>query len=91
MIYNTKEKRKGLRPSDSKACREKMRRDRLNDRFMELGSILDPRKPLKMDKAVILSDAVRVVSQLREEAQKLRESTENLQEKINALKVCKLM
>ncbi|KAG5104571.1 hypothetical protein JHK82_041541 [Glycine max] len=55
-------------------------------RFMELGSILDPRKPLKMDKAVILSDAVRVVSQLREEAQKLRESTENLQEKINALK-----
>ncbi|KAG4948358.1 hypothetical protein JHK85_042206 [Glycine max] len=54
---------------------------------MELGSILDPRKPLKMDKAVILSDAVRVVSQLREEAQKLRESTENLQEKINALKI----
>ncbi|KAL2969072.1 hypothetical protein AAZX31_15G060900 [Glycine max] len=79
-------KENSLRPSDSKACREKMRRDRLNDRFMELGSILDPRKPLKMDKAVILSDAVRVVSQLREEAQKLRESTENLQEKINALK-----
>lgn len=41
-----------------------------------------------MDKAVILSDAVRLVSQLRGEAQKLRESTENLQEKINELKVC---
>ena len=40
-----------------------------------------------MDKAVILSDAVRVVSQLREEAQKLRESNKNLQEKINELKV----
>ncbi|KAJ1434851.1 Helix-loop-helix DNA-binding domain superfamily [Sesbania bispinosa] len=55
-------------------------------RFVELGSILDPGRPPKMDKAVILSDAVRVVSQLREEAQKLKESTENLQEKINELK-----
>ncbi|KAL5151329.1 Transcription factor ILR3 [Glycine soja] len=55
-------------------------------RFMELWSIVDPGMPLKMDKAVILSDAVRVVSQLREEAQKLRESSENLQEKINELK-----
>ncbi|KAK7328030.1 hypothetical protein VNO77_22124 [Canavalia gladiata] len=72
--------------SGSKACREKMRRDRLNDRFLELGSILDPGRPLKMDKAVILSDAVRMVSQLREEAQKLRDSTENLQQKINELK-----
>ncbi|KAL2589233.1 hypothetical protein GLYMA_13G251300v4 [Glycine max] len=63
-----------------------MRRDRLNDRFMELWSIVGPGMPLKMDKAVILSDAVRVVSQLQEEAQKLRESSENLQEKINELK-----
>ncbi|XP_027368824.1 transcription factor ILR3-like [Abrus precatorius] len=73
-------------PSASKACREKMRRDRLNDRFLELGSILDPARPLKMDKAVILSDAVRMVFQLREEAQKLRDSTHNLQDKINQLK-----
>ncbi|KAI4299236.1 hypothetical protein L6164_032714 [Bauhinia variegata] len=72
--------------SGSKACREKMRRDRLNDRFMELGSILDPGRPPKMDKAVILNDAVRMVSQLQEEAQKLKESNENLQEKINELK-----
>ncbi|KAL9321311.1 hypothetical protein ACSQ67_013150 [Phaseolus vulgaris] len=55
-------------------------------RFLELGSILDPGRPLKMDKAVILSDAVRLVSQLREEALKLRESIENLQGKINELK-----
>lgn len=83
--------RKRLRPgsciaSGSKACREKMRRDRLNDRFLELGSILDPGRPPKMDKAIILSDAVRMVSQLRGEAQKLKESKENLQEKINELK-----
>ncbi|EOY28539.1 Basic helix-loop-helix DNA-binding superfamily protein, putative isoform 1 [Theobroma cacao] len=75
--------------SGSKACREKMRRDRLNDRhvlFLELGSILDPGRPLKVDKAVILVDAVRMVTQLRDEAQKLRESNESLQEKINELK-----
>ncbi|KAG2396171.1 Transcription factor ILR3 Basic helix-loop-helix protein [Vigna angularis] len=78
--------KKRLRSPGSKACKEKMRRDRLNDRFLELGSVLDPARPLKMEKAVILSDAVRTVSQLREEAQKLRESIKNLQGKINELK-----
>ena len=53
-----------------------------------MGSVLDPGRPAKTDKAVILSDAVRVLSQLREEAQKLGESNENLQKKINELKVC---
>ncbi|XP_015885861.2 transcription factor ILR3 [Ziziphus jujuba] len=82
---------KRLRPescgaSGSKACREKMRRDRLNDRFLELGSILYPERPNKMDKGVILSDAVRIVTQLRREAQKLKESNEQLEEKINELK-----
>ncbi|XP_020273706.1 transcription factor ILR3-like [Asparagus officinalis] len=62
-----------------------MRRDRLNDKFMELGSILEPGNP-KMDKAAILSDAVRMVTQLRSEAQKLKDSNESLQEKIKDLK-----
>ncbi|KAK3188230.1 hypothetical protein Dsin_027791 [Dipteronia sinensis] len=72
--------------SGSKACREKMRRDRLNDRFLELASILDPGRSPKMDKAVLLADAVRMVSQLRDEAQKMKESNESLVEKINELK-----
>ncbi|KDP20820.1 hypothetical protein JCGZ_21291 [Jatropha curcas] len=84
--------RKRVRPGScnsvgSKACREKMRRDRLNDRFMELGALLDPGMPPKMDKSVILADAVKMVNQLRDEAQKLKESNESLQEKINELKV----
>ncbi|XP_024018931.1 transcription factor bHLH115 [Morus notabilis] len=83
--------RKRVRPgscgaSGSKACREKMRRDRLNDRFLELGSISEPGRPPKMDKAVILGDAVRMVTHLRMEAEKLKESNEKLQEKINELK-----
>ncbi|XP_038997103.1 transcription factor ILR3-like [Hibiscus syriacus] len=72
--------------SGSKACREKMRRDKLNGRFLELGCVLDPGRSSKMDKAAILVDAVRMVTQLRDEAQKLRESNESLQVKINELK-----
>jgi hypothetical protein len=56
-------------------------------RFMELSSILDPGRPPKMDKAVMLGDALRMVTQLRGEAQKLKESKENLQDKINEMKV----
>ncbi|XP_020269294.1 transcription factor ILR3-like isoform X2 [Asparagus officinalis] len=70
----------------SKACREKMRRDRLNDKFLELSSILEPGKKPKMDKAAILSDAARTVIELRSEAQKLKDSNDNLQEKIKELK-----
>ncbi|CAN6557962.1 unnamed protein product [Malus baccata var. baccata] len=60
--------------TSSKACREKLRRDRLND------------KSPKTDKAAILVDAVRMVSQLRGEAQKLKDTNSGLQEKIKELK-----
>ncbi|KAJ6966623.1 transcription factor ILR3-like [Populus alba x Populus x berolinensis] len=76
--------------SSSKACREKLRRDRLNDKFIELGSILEPGRTPKTDKAAILVDAVRMVTQLRGEAQKLRDSNSSLQEKIKELKAEKI-
>ncbi|WOH04229.1 hypothetical protein DCAR_0623638 [Daucus carota subsp. sativus] len=72
--------------SSSKACREKMRRDKLNDKFMELGAILEPGRPVKTDKAAILIDAARMVTQLRSESQKLRETNTELQEKVKELK-----
>ncbi|XP_061341785.1 transcription factor ILR3-like [Gastrolobium bilobum] len=72
--------------TSSKACREKLRRDRLNDKFVELGSILEPGRPPKTDKAAILIDAVRMVTQLRGEAEKLKDSNTSLQEKIKELK-----
>ncbi|WOH02596.1 hypothetical protein DCAR_0521985 [Daucus carota subsp. sativus] len=86
------ESRKRARPdslnaSGSKACREKMRRDKLNERFLELSSILEPGRPPKTDKAAILNDAVRMLTQLRNEANALKESNEELQEKIKDLKV----
>ncbi|XP_022749085.1 transcription factor ILR3-like [Durio zibethinus] len=72
--------------SRSKACREKLRRDKLNDRFLELGAILEPGRLRKTDKVAILSDTVRIVHQLQSEAQKLKESNEELQAKIKELK-----
>lgn len=72
--------------SSSKACREKLRRDRLNDKFMELSALLEPGRPPKTDKTAILVEAVRVVTKLRDEAHKLKDSNSNLQEKIKELK-----
>ncbi|KAI3795769.1 hypothetical protein L1987_38428 [Smallanthus sonchifolius] len=73
--------------TDSKACREKRRRDKMNEKFQELNEILDPGRPVKTDKTVILGDAIRRVIQLTEEAVKLKASTQDLQAKINELKV----
>ncbi|KAI3834715.1 hypothetical protein MKX03_000324 [Papaver bracteatum] len=70
----------------SKACREKIRRDKLNDRFIELCSILEPGRPPTTDKIILLSDATRVVKQLFLETKRLKESNEAIQERIKSLK-----
>lgn len=62
--------------------------DLISVRFLELGTVLEPGKTPKMDKSSILNDAIRVMAELRSEAQKLKESNESLQEKIKELKVC---
>ncbi|KAG6573215.1 Transcription factor ILR3, partial [Cucurbita argyrosperma subsp. sororia] len=76
----------GSSASLSKAHKEKVRRNRLNDRFLELNSILNHGTSPKIDKSVILGDAVRMILQLRDETQKLKESNENFLEKINEMK-----
>lgn len=70
----------------SKAGREKLRRDRMNERFLELGSILEHGRPPKTDKTAILSDAIRMIMQLRSETERLNESNVDLHEKIKELK-----
>ncbi|PON48526.1 Basic helix-loop-helix transcription factor [Parasponia andersonii] len=72
--------------SCSKACREKLRRDRLNDRFLELVAAMEPGRLPKTDKAAILSDAVRILTQLRSESRLLKETIDDLQERIKELK-----
>ncbi|KAG5551125.1 hypothetical protein RHGRI_009521 [Rhododendron griersonianum] len=76
--------------SSSKACREKLRRDRLNDKFIKLASVLEPGRPPKTDKSAILVDAVRMVTHLRGDAQKLKDSNSCLQDKIKELKAEKI-
>jgi hypothetical protein len=48
---------------------------------------MNPGKQAKLDKANILSDAARMLAQLRGEAEKLKASNEKLRETIKDLKV----
>ncbi|KAK4258515.1 hypothetical protein QN277_004957 [Acacia crassicarpa] len=75
-----------------KADREKLRRDRLNEQFVELGSILDPDRP-KNDKATILADTIQLlkdlssqVSELKEEYAVLTEESQELTQEKNDLR-----
>lgn len=56
-------------------------------RFLDLSSILEPGKSAKTDKLAILGDAIRVLNQLRNEANDLEDANEKLQEEIRSLKV----
>lgn len=71
---------------NSKASREKIRRDKMNERFSELSIILEPGKPAKTDKCAILNDAIRVLNELTAEAQELKEANKKLEEDIKVLK-----
>lgn len=70
----------------SKACRERQRRERLNDRFLELSSTLEPGRPATNDKLAILGDAIRVLNQLKSESQEYKETNEKLLEELKTLK-----
>ncbi|XP_048592904.1 transcription factor bHLH34 isoform X1 [Brassica napus] len=74
------------RKPGTKACREKKRRELLNDKFMDLSSVLEPTRTPKTDKPAILDDAIRVVNHLRGEAHELKESNQKLLEEIKSLK-----
>ncbi|PSS34895.1 Transcription factor bHLH104 like [Actinidia chinensis var. chinensis] len=70
----------------TKACRERLRRERLNESFLELSLILEPERPPKTDKFAILGNAIRVLNQLQAESQEFKETHEKLLEEIKALK-----
>ncbi|KAJ0964187.1 hypothetical protein J5N97_029309 [Dioscorea zingiberensis] len=54
-----------------KADREKLRRERLNEQFLELGKVLDPERP-KNDKATVLTDAIQVLKDLTAQVDRLK-------------------
>ncbi|KAJ0245570.1 Transcription factor bHLH104 [Hirschfeldia incana] len=75
-----------VRPGGTKACRERLRREKLNEKFMDLSSVLEPGRTPKTDKPAILDDAIRVLNQLRDEAHELEETNQKLLEEIKSLK-----
>ncbi|CAK9318738.1 unnamed protein product [Citrullus colocynthis] len=70
----------------SKACRERLRREKLNDRFLDLSIALEPSRPTKTNKPAILDDAIRVLNQLKNEAEDLKQTNEKLREEVECLK-----
>ncbi|PSS29931.1 Transcription factor bHLH121 like [Actinidia chinensis var. chinensis] len=67
-----------------KADREKLRRDRLNEQFLELGNALDPDRP-KNDKATILTDTIQVLKDLTAEVNRLKAECTVLSEESHEL------
>lgn len=70
----------------SKACRERLRREKLNESFMDLSTALQPGRTAKTDKLAILNDAIKVLNQLRTESQEYKEENQKLQKDIEGLK-----
>lgn len=67
-----------------KADREKLRRDKLNEQFLDLGNTLDPDRP-KNDKATILTDTVQVLKDLTAEVNRLKSEYDSLSEESREL------
>ncbi|PON83415.1 Basic helix-loop-helix transcription factor [Trema orientale] len=67
-----------------KADREKLRRDRLNEQFIELGNVLDPDRP-KNDKATILTDTIQLLKDLTSQVNKLKSEYASLTEEAREL------
>lgn len=67
-----------------KADREKLRRDRLNEQFTELGNTLDPDRP-RNDKASILGDTIQVLRDLTTQVDKLKAEYATLTEESREL------
>jgi len=66
----------------NKATREKARREKINERFGELASLIDPGKEPKTDKPTILADAIKHVHQMRVENHQLRQLNKFLEERV---------
>ncbi|XP_077246233.1 transcription factor bHLH121-like isoform X2 [Tasmannia lanceolata] len=67
-----------------KADREKLRRDRINEQFLELGNALDPDRP-KHEKATILTDTIQMLKDLTSQVNRLKAEYESLSEESREL------
>eukprot|EP00201_Polytomella_parva_P002234 CAMPEP_0175081738 /NCGR_PEP_ID=MMETSP0052_2-20121109/26331_1 /TAXON_ID=51329 ORGANISM="Polytomella parva, Strain SAG 63-3" /NCGR_SAMPLE_ID=MMETSP0052_2 /ASSEMBLY_ACC=CAM_ASM_000194 /LENGTH=612 /DNA_ID=CAMNT_0016352785 /DNA_START=186 /DNA_END=2024 /DNA_ORIENTATION=- len=65
-----------------KACREKARREKLNERFHTLSKLIDPAGEPKSDKTTILGDAIKFVQQVTVENHQLKQLNKFLEERV---------
>ncbi|CAM8905503.1 unnamed protein product [Rhodiola kirilowii] len=72
--------------AETKAVREKLRRERFNEKILELSSLIDPTRPVRSDKLAILGDTIQILKQLKTEAHELEEARKKLNEEIKNLK-----
>lgn len=63
----------------NKSKREKLRRDALNDKFMELSSVLEPGSVPKTDKAKVVVAATALIKKLRDHHNRLTEMIVKMQ------------
>ncbi|PNH08957.1 Transcription factor bHLH34 [Tetrabaena socialis] len=68
-----------------KACREKARREKLNERFLDLARLIDPGSEPKTDKSTILTDAIKHVQQTTVENHQLKQLNKFLEERVSTL------
>lgn len=67
-----------------KADREKIRRDRLNDHFHQLGTVIDPDRP-RNDKATIITETIQVLKDITSEVDRLKTEHKSLSEESREL------
>ncbi|GBF89688.1 transcription factor-like [Raphidocelis subcapitata] len=83
---------KGKRPGGrapeaarTKANRERMRREKINEKFIELAQLVEPNKDPKTDRLTVLCEAIRTVQQFQVENHQLKQLNKFLEEKAAAL------
>ncbi|KAG7623066.1 Myc-type basic helix-loop-helix (bHLH) domain [Arabidopsis suecica] len=67
-----------------KAEREKLRRDKLKEQFLELGNALDPNRP-KSDKASVLTDTIQMLKDVMNQVDRLKAEYETLSQESREL------
>ncbi|PWA42451.1 myc-type, basic helix-loop-helix (bHLH) domain-containing protein [Artemisia annua] len=72
--------------AENKACRERQRREKLNERFVELSSTLEPDWSATTDKLAIIGDVIRVLNQLKAESQECKNMNEKILEEIKTFR-----
>ncbi|KAG2307305.1 hypothetical protein Bca52824_027053 [Brassica carinata] len=84
-----------VRPGGTKACSERLRREKLNEKFMDLSSVLEPGRTPKTDKPDKLLEEIKSLkaekNELREEKPALKAEKEKTEQQLKSMCSLKLL